>query len=317
MSKDLNFLGLGFELGQKKSGLSESPDFMRSLFPHLNTFGIEVNDLGNVQEDDHQQNHINNTEELLTYNWSNYQRAYEEVRMGLGGPNQLINWGGDHSVGLSTVAAFLGLYPEGKVIWIDAHADLNLPQVSPSGNLHGMPVALLLNLLGLGKKCMPWVQNFLSPENFIYVGLRSIDPFEKEMIQRLGVESYDSDFIQKYGVRTVIEMLNNRVFNSDLHISFDIDSVNPIYAPSTGVPESGGLSPEQLTAICSELSHCKSLRSVDIVEVNPQIGNAGDVRDTFLIATNFIKALFSPHNQSNKGVSYDEFGYPTTPYSAS
>lgn len=183
--------------------------------------------------------------------------------------------GGDHSMSVGSLAG-IGAHcrEQGKtlgVIWIDAHADMNTAETTPSGNIHGMPVAVamghghpsLTSLLGEGPK--------LDPANLAIVGLRSIDPGERRLIKELGVAAYTMFDIDRLGMveiaSRVLEDMARRV--DHLHISFDCDGVDPSVAPGVGTPVPGGLSFRETHFFMEMISEVDAFASLEVAEVNP------------------------------------------------
>jgi arginase len=305
----LHFLGLGFERGQRHRGLALSPERARRFLAELPNF--EIVDHGDERirlENGHDR--VHSESELSSFDLRTYRSACEHAKKLLretptGEP--CLFWGGDHSVAISTVGAFCDRYPEGSVLWIDAHADLNLPRTSVTGNLHGMPLALLMNLEGVGARNMPWLKRFLNPERLIYLGLRDLDPFEEEMIARLPIRAYRWDDVKRLGMERVaceIHALltsgaragapaDERSVLQPLHVSFDIDSLDPLLAPSTGVPVSDGLTLRDLEILSHALFERMSVRSVDVVEVNPALGSPANVEQTYRSAMAFVECVFA------------------------
>ena len=199
----------------------------------------------------------------------------------------VINWGGDHSIALSTVSAFGSTYKDGYVIWIDAHADLNLPEVSLTGNLHGMPMSYVLGL-------NPNHKQTLRPEQLIYVGLRALDAFEVETIRRLGIQSFDMEYIRNHGISQVLKEILQIVGQQPVHVSFDVDSIDPSVAPSTGVREEDGLTQQEVNHLGYTLAQRTKIKSVDVVEVNPNIGSSGEVMSTYWAAFQFLQNFIMP-----------------------
>lgn len=299
----LNFSGMGFEVGQTKSGLSHSPDCARKYFSYLRDAGVEFIDQGDCHIPNLSEKvKIHNGQDLVKIQWQKYVDVYHKTQELLDKDYPLVNWGGDHSVALSTAGAFLSKYSDGYVIWIDAHADLNLPEFSESGNFHGMPLAVLLNLKGVATEHFSWLSHTLDPKKLIYVGLRDVDPFEKEMIQSLGIKSYDFEVIKLQGIQSVAKEILEITKDSSVHVSFDIDSVDPRFAPSTGVPVKGGLTPHDVDVLCTDLLQKSKVRSIDIVEINPELGTSKQVDRTFLMALNFLSSVF---NSNYLGDYYD------------
>ncbi|WP_373997945.1 arginase [Bdellovibrio bacteriovorus] len=289
--KEINFLGLGFEVGQEQNGLKSSHEYFRQYFPFLKKQGYKLIDCGEVLSHDPYGTKLRSADELPAFNWLPYKEAYARIQYLLKQPEVLLNWGGDHSVALATVGAFASQNPDGYVVWIDAHTDVNLPEHSLSGNLHGMPLSILLNVQGIASAHFSWIQNVLPADRLIYVGVRDLDPFEKEIVQELGITVFTASDIRSLGMGTVSRKVLSQVHGKPLHVSFDIDSLSPEVAPSTGVPVSDGLTLDDVMTLGRTLSQHPSLRSVDIVEVNPSLGSADDVFKTYFAALQFLMSL--------------------------
>lgn len=303
MKRQVNFLGLGFEVGQSLNGLAFSPQYARKYFSLLKEQALEFRDYGDISSTNSaNRNKFHTNKDLENFEWQLYQNAFLTIRKLLQKDSLLINWGGDHSVGIATVGGFCREYSNGYVIWVDAHADLNLPTSSLTGNLHGMPLAILLNLAQVQDKKLPWLQSYLNPKKLIYIGLRDLDPFEKEMIKDYDILNYDMDDIRRRGMSAIAAEISKLVQNQALHVSFDIDSIDPIYAPSTGICVSAGLNLNDLEILGTAILTNENLKSVDIVEINPAVGSPQQVAQTYLVAFNFLKNI---EYSSNKGVSYD------------
>merc|ERR1740139_1059485 len=152
--------------------------------------------------------------------------------------------GGDHSLGVATIGATLQVYPDLAVIWVDAHADANTPETSPSNHYHGMPAA---HLLGWFQKPVPgfeWVTSVLEEGRLAYIGLRDIDIEEGQMLQESGVNVFTMQAVDRLGIGEVMRQAIECVdpyHKRPLHVSFDIDGVDPTYAPGTGTLARGGL----------------------------------------------------------------------------
>ena len=187
--------------------------------------------------------------------------------------------GGDHSMAIGTLAGLAAvLHPRGAqlgVLWIDAHADLNTPDSSPSGNIHGMPLAVALGrgapeLTGIGGDFAK-----LTPERLVYIGLRSVDSGERALIRQLGIRSYTMTDIDRQGIAGVaqeaLEWLLPRC--DHLHVSFDLDSLDPLLAPGVGTPVPGGLSYREAHYLMEALAESGRLASLEVAEVNPVLDN--------------------------------------------
>lgn len=302
--KEINFLGLGFEVGQEQSGLKLSHEYVKRYFPFLKKHGLRLVDQGAVSPDLQKCEKLYSTPQVGKVDWRHYKQAYARVAELLRQPQPLLNWGGDHSVALATVGAFCRHNPDGCVVWIDAHTDINLPDYSLSGNLHGMPLSILLNLQNIGGRYFPWIERSLSAQNLIYVGVRDLDPFETEIVQKLKIKTYTAKDVRARGMTAIAREIQKYVAGKPLHVSFDIDSLSPEYAPSTGVPVADGLCVEDLKILGETLATHPHLRSVDIVEINPSLGKESDVFQTYIAALIFLMSVF------HEGENYDGLSRP-------
>eukprot|EP00117_Sycon_ciliatum_P007329 scpid53500/ scgid10487/ Arginase-1; Liver-type arginase; Type I arginase len=200
------------------------------------------------------------------------------------------------SMALGTVHGHATARPNLKVLWVDAHADINTDQTSPSGNLHGMPLGVLMQGLEGAFANMPgldWFERKLRPEDIVYIGLRDVDDGEKEIMKRLGIKSFDNIEVEQRGVKAVVNDAMNLLKPSEsqpLHLSFDIDALDPMYAPSTGTRVPFGLSREDGIYICQQVARTGALGGMDIVEVNPGLGSKLDVLKTARLAFDMVGA---------------------------
>lgn len=188
--------------------------------------------------------------------------------------------GGDHSIGMGSLAGILRAQPETGVIWIDAHADLNTPALSESGNMHGMPVGMLMEGVAPDHRQIPgleWLADGprLSPDSIVYVGLRDVDPAERRLIQSLDIAAYTMHEIDRYGIGQVMEMALDHLCaknpNRPLHLSYDIDAVDPVLAPATGTTVRGGLTFREAHYVAEAVAYTGNLASAEIVELNPSL----------------------------------------------
>jgi arginase len=294
MKKNINFSGLGIEIGQSLSGLNRSslevPHFQKILNELDFTFNYkghinQVNDLRPIK--------VRSEFDLNKILLDEYVQSYFKTINLLKEDVPLVNWGGDHSIAISTVSAFLNQYPHGYVVWIDAHGDINIPSRSLTGSFHGMPLAVLLNLENIGVNYFHWIDSFLKSDKLIYLGLRDLDPFEKELIFNKNINSFTFREIYFDGIKNVLDKILKIVGSSPVHISFDIDSTDPLFASSTGVPVMGGFTPSDLEIIGNIFNKNLNIKSIDVVEINPTIGTAQEVEQTYLTAFKFLNSIFS------------------------
>ena len=169
--------------------------------------------------------------------------------------------GGDHSLSMATASSSLSKNPKAKLIWVDAHADINTPETSPSGNWHGMPVASLLGLMSQPK--------LISPQNILYVGIRDIDPEEQRLIEELSISMITSQDIH-HNMTQSLKKIDQFVNQSPVHLSLDIDVLDKTLVPGTGTPVDKGLTREQLSQIL-KIILAKNIICMDLVEFNPEL----------------------------------------------
>lgn len=188
--------------------------------------------------------------------------------------------GGDHCVAIGTIAGASSYYrkknQELGLIWIDAHADVNDPSSSPTGNIHGMPLAVAL---GHGHKKLTAIGGAkakLKPENVALIGIRNIDGKEKELLRKSGIRYYTMREIDERGMFKVMEEAIGIVTKNTggVHLSFDIDGVDPLYAPGVSTPETGGLSLREAHLALEMLADTGKLCSAEFVELNPIMDQA-------------------------------------------
>jgi arginase len=207
--------------------------------------------------------------------------------------------GGDHSIAVGTVSGIAAFaHPLGKkvgLIWIDAHGDINTPETSPSGNIHGMPLAALL---GFGASELTGVAGpapKIDPAHVALVGIRSLDTGEKKRLKETGVQVHTMSDIDRHGADRVMEKALARVTQgTDLvHVSFDLDAVDPTVTPGVGTPVKGGLDYREAHLIMEVIADAKVMTSLEMVEVNPILdqGNASAAFAVELVQSAFGKKI--------------------------
>lgn len=188
-----------------------------------------------------------------------------------------INIGGDHSMSLATVASSLNKFNNLKVIWIDAHADLNTSFSSTTDNIHGMPLGYLTGLDYSNK--FLFINNLLKFENLLYIGIRDLDPFEQKIINLCNIQSISSNEINT-DTDGSLKKINNFIGNNPYHLSFDVDSLDPSIIPSTGTPVKNGLQFYPTKNILINLIHNPKMVNMDITELNLSLGSNKDKAKT-------------------------------------
>ena len=215
--------------------------------------------------------------------------------------------GGDHSIGIGSLAGILRARPSTGVIWVDAHADLNTPEMSESGNMHGMPIGLLMEGLVKDHNEIPgleWLAKKsdqvsnpprLRADSLVYIGLRDVDRAERAVIRDLGIKAFTMYDIDRYGIGGVMEKALEHLLGKNpsrpIHLSYDIDAVDPIHAPATGTAVRGGLTYREAHFIAESVSKSGALASVEIVEVNPSLSDGDGGEETVELALGLLTSL--------------------------
>ena len=277
-SKVVNIIGFPVDLGAGRRGVDMGPSAMRisHISERLQSLGYKVIDDGNIQIEIIERQAQGNPQ--LKYLKEIIKRSEilaGKVEKSLAEGNFPLVLGGDHSMSIGSVAGIASFCKKNNlrlgVIWIDAHTDMNTDETSPSGNIHGMPLAALL---GLGNKSLTQFYGFapkVKPENCVVIGARSIDPLERKNIQQIGLKVYTMADVDKIGIHRIISRVLKQFKNSvdHIHISFDVDSVDPSVAPGVGTPVPGGLSYRETHLLMEAIAECGCMSSLEITEVNP------------------------------------------------
>ncbi|KAJ7074081.1 hypothetical protein C8F01DRAFT_1272334 [Mycena amicta] len=203
-----------------------------------------------------------------------------------------VTLGGDHSLAMGTISGTLEAHPEACVVWIDAHADINTVESTDSGNIHGMPVSFLLGI-GSAVPEFSWVKPLLKAERIVYIGLRDVDAGEKRILKENKIKAFSMHDVDKYGIGKVVEMALDHVNpkrDRPIHLSFDVDALDPSVAPSTGTPVRGGLTFREGHYICEEIWSTGLLVALDLMEVNPSLADAASVKQTVAIGCSLVRS---------------------------
>lgn len=270
MQRAIHILGIPMDLGAGRRGVDMGPSALRlaQLEPNLRALGHSVKDLGNVESPVPEAIRSGEQMPYADAIAETCRAAYDKLRS-LPAEVFPLALGGDHSVSMGTVSGSARGRRTG-LLWIDAHADLNTPETSPSGNIHGMPLA---HLLGHGD---PRLLNIweggavIRPEDVVILGLRSTDPDERQFVRDHQVRVYTMKEIDKRGLAQVAAEALEVLSGVDaLHVSFDADALDPGIAPGVGTPVPGGLSYREAHLLMELLADAKVITSLDLVEVNP------------------------------------------------
>ncbi|KAI1734610.1 arginase-like protein [Xylaria scruposa] len=284
--EDIGVVAVGFSGGQGKAGVDAAPSaliesgLLTQLRDELN-YKLHGDDKVNayndlVPKDDPPFRNMKNPGTVSAVTQRLSEQVYSHAKEG----RMVLTLGGDHSIAIGTIAGSAKairerLGREIAVIWVDAHADINTPETSDSGNIHGMPVAFVS---GLAKEEKPeyfgWLksEHMLNVNKLVYIGLRDVDAGEKRILRENGIKAFSMFDIDRYGIGRVVEMALAHIGNdTPIHLSFDVDALDPMWAPSTGTPVRGGLTLREGDFICESVHLTGNLVAVDLVEVNPSL----------------------------------------------
>ncbi|HEY0232397.1 MAG TPA: arginase [Dokdonella sp.] len=292
----ISLIGAPTDIGAGHRGASMGPEALRvaGLGEALIARGLEVTDRGNLagpfnpwQPPVDGYRHLS---DVVAWNLAVMQAVGAE----LAGERLPILLGGDHCLAIGSIGAVARHCRErGKklrVIWLDAHADFNTSTVTPSGNVHGMPVACLC---GYGPRELTELGGaapMLDTATIRQIGIRSVDPGEKRLVREAGLDIYDMRYIDEIGMmRVMAEALDGVDKNTHLHVSFDVDFLDPTIAPGVGTTIPGGPNYREAQLCMEMIADTGLLGSLDIVELNPAL----DVRNqTALLAVDLVESLF-------------------------
>ncbi len=282
-NKNFSFIEAPIYQGQKHFGVSLGPSYIRQLLLDQHH---QFNLLSTLETQS------SNTINLSIYEELSYLTEREARR------NQLMFIaGGDHSLSIGSIQGLLKCYPELKVLWIDAHGDINTPESSSTQSLHGMPLSMLLGISDHFAK-ISWFESKLKPENLIYFGLRDLDPAEKVFLEKYKIQNYTTEDIKRLGLPAVLIKIQNDIQGQPLHISLDADAFDPSIAPSTGVPVPNGLCYGEVEKLIEGALAVAHVKSFEYVELNPQIfTDASDVLKTAQTGINLFRLVLEKSNQ--------------------
>ena len=265
-------IGAALDLGAGRRGVDMGPSAIRyaGLRDRLVRAGIDVEDRGNVNAP-LAETRAGGPEQarFLPEILETCQRVGSEVERARADGLLPLILGGDHSIAIGTLSGLAASGP-GCVLWLDAHGDLNTPETTPSGNVHGMPLAAVLGLCGAEFSRDGLRLPAVAPQRVALVGVRSLDPGEQEVVRELDLAVYTISDLDRRGVQPVIDEALGRVTGgSFVHVSVDLDVVDPEVAPGVGDPVRGGLSYREAHLALELVAEAGVLDSLELVEVNP------------------------------------------------
>jgi arginase len=296
MNKLISLIGAPTDIGAGSRGASMGPEALRvaNIVSVLESHGLEVLDRGNVggpanpwlpPVDGYR--HLN---EVVAWNLAVHEAMLTELKLG----RLPILLGGDHCLGIGSISAVARHCREAgkklRVLWLDAHADFNTNTLTPSGNIHGMPVACLC---GHGPQALIEIGGTvpaINPKAVRQIGIRSVDQGEKRLVHETGLEVFDMRYIDEMGMRHTMELaLATLDANTHLHVSFDVDFLDADLAPGVGTTVKGGPTYREAQLCMEMIADTGRLASLDVMELNPAL----DVRNgTALVAVDLIESLF-------------------------
>lgn len=287
---DLGVVAVGFSGGQPKAGVDAAPQaliehgLIQQLEDELDfkvSFDGEVHDYSQfMPAEDPDYRGMKKAKFVSATTRAVSEQVYNHAKSG----KLVLTLGGDHSIAIGTVSGTARAIRErlGKeiaVIWVDAHADINTPETSGSGNIHGMPVAFLTGLATEeNEDTFGWLKEHhrLSLKKIVYIGLRDVDSGEKKILREHGIKAFSMHDIDRHGIGKVMEMALGWIgSDTPIHLSFDVDALDPMWAPSTGTPVRGGLTLREGDFIAECVAETGSLVALDLVEVNPSLDEQG------------------------------------------
>jgi arginase len=295
MKNHISIIGVPMDLGQSRRGVDMGPSAIRyaGVVERLERLDYEIHDKGDIEI-----GRPGKDEEASDGNLK-YLKAVSKASVKLASAvNEVVEsgafplvFGGDHSIAIGTLAGISKHYENLGVIWYDAHGDLNTEESSPSGNIHGMPLAVSL---GIGHPALTTIADYspkIKPENIVIIGARSLDEGERELIREKGIKVYTMHEIDRLGMTKVMEEAVSYLKDKTdgVHLSLDLDGLDPSDAPGVGTPVLGGISYRESHLAMEILEESKIITSAEFVEVNPILD---DKNKTATVAVALMGSLF-------------------------
>src|SRR5690606_23944926 len=273
MKNKISLIGVPMDLGQSRRGVDMGPSALRyaGAIERLQNLNYEIHDLGDISinrpDTFNDTGKLKNLEQVIEANETLADMVDKEIEK----DRFPLILGGDHSIAIGSLAGISKHYDNLGVIWYDAHGDLNTSETSPSGNIHGMRLAVSL---GLGHERLTNLYGYtpkVKPENVIIIGARSLDPGERELIREKGMKVYTMHEIDRMGMSQVMEeTIQYFKENTDgVHLSLDLDGLDPTEAPGVGTPVLGGMTYRESHLAMEMLADSDLITSLEVVEVNP------------------------------------------------
>ncbi|MDQ1910476.1 arginase [Paenibacillus sp. GD4] len=294
-NRSVTVLGVPMDLGADRRGVDMGPSAIRcaGLEQRLAELGYQVRDEGDLivrraKSQPAQGTNLKYLYEIARVNGELCERVSQTVA----GQNFPLVIGGDHSIAIGTLAGLSQHYPRLGVIWYDTHGDVNTAETSPSGNIHGMALAVAM---GYGHELLTSIgghmKSPMDPSRVVIIGARSLDPGEKLFLRKLGVKVFTMHEIDRIGMTRVMEQALRIVTNGTdgVHLSLDLDALDPSFAPGVGTPVPGGLSFRESQLAMEMIAEANVLVGAEFVEVNPILDH---LNSTAKVAVELVGSLF-------------------------
>lgn len=292
----VSIIGVPTDVGAGRCGARMGPEALRvaGIVKAIARFGAEVRDCGNLSGPSNPElpaiNGFRHMPEVVAWNRSLHDAVYVELR----GESLPIILGGDHCLAIGSISAVARRCREtGKklrVLWFDAHADFNTATMTPSGNIHGMPVACLC---GYGPSRLTEIGGHvpaISPQEIRLIGIRSVDAGEKCFLAEIGIEVFDMRYVDEVGMRRTMEQaLAGICSETHLHVSLDVDFLDPEIAPGVGTTVRGGPTYREAQLCMEMVADTGRLCSLDIAELNPALDRRNMTAE---LAVDLVESLF-------------------------
>jgi len=305
-AKDVALIGAPFSGGQPKRGVERGPQALRDagIVQRIRNLGRNVTDYGDINVDgDYDELVMHDGYPLRAPTWCGRvsEELSKKVEHAVNDNNIAVTLGGDHSIATGSIFGHQKARGNITVLWIDAHNDVNTYKTTGTGNLHGMCLSFLLKGL-IKSNNIPgyeWTHQCLNPFDIAYIGLRDTDPGEHQITHDLGIMTFSMHEVDRYGISTVVERAIESInpkLDRPIHVSYDIDSLDPTSAPSTGTAVYGGLSLREGLYIGEYVNKLGLLSALDIVEVNPRLARSPrDLEVTLDTALRVTEACLGKH----------------------
>lgn len=292
----VSLIGVPTDIGAGDRGARMGPEALRlaGLGEALAARGVEVVDRGNLAGPDNPwlppHDGYRHLDQVVAWNRSTMDAVYAELANG----RMPIMLGGDHCLGIGSITAVARHCREAgkdlRVLWLDAHADFNTHEITPSGNIHGMPVACLC---GIGPEALTTLGGSVPavlPSQIRQIGIRSVDDGEKRLVREHRIDVYDMRYIDEVGMKRAMEQALHGVDDdTHIHVSFDVDFLDASIAPGVGTSVPGGPNYREAQLVMEMIADTGRMGSLDIVELNPILDNRNG---TAIVAVELVESLF-------------------------